>query len=215
MRLFHVRLDGVGQQIPRALLGHHHGGRDRTDDCRDVIVRFRHNWTGGHVQTGAAFRSLGASDRLTTTDTTFGIAGTATAALPVGGDLVTLGVIGGPGAAHYISTISGIGLDASIDVIDREIEAVTSYGAHAGYKHHWTDRMRTTVAYGFNSVEDNEFLPSSAVESNHVFTINFIRKFGSAATTGIEYDWGDNRLMNGEDGWAQRVQFSIKYDLTK
>jgi hypothetical protein len=182
----------------------------------DIIVRFRDNWEGGHVQAGVALRSLGASNRTTTTDTAFGIVGSVTFADAVfGSDLVTAGVVGGRGAAHYISTISGLGLDAAINVAAREIEPVNSIGAHVGYKHNWTDKLRSTVTYGFNDVEDNEFLPLSSVHSNQVAEINLIFKFAPAATAGVEYIWGDNELLNGEDGWAQRIQVALKYDLTK
>jgi hypothetical protein len=83
------------------------------------------------------------------------------------------------------------------------------------YKHNWTDRVRSTLSYGFDNVEDNGFLPPDAVESNHVMSANLMVKFYRAATLGIEYMWGDNRLQNGDDGWAQRIQFGLKYDLTK
>ena len=182
----------------------------------DVIMRFRDNWEGGHVQAGVAFRSMGASNRTDTTDTAFGIVGSATGAFTVfGGDTLAAGLIGGPGAAHYISTIGGLGLDAAINVVEREIEPVSSFGAYATYKHNWTDRLRSSLNYGFNDVENHEFLPLSAVESNHVASINVIFKFVPSATVGGEYMWGDNQHMNGEDGWAHRIQFSLKYDLTK
>jgi hypothetical protein len=64
-------------------------------------------------------------------------------------------------------------------------------------------------------VEDNEFLPLTSVQSNQVAEINLIYKFAPAATAGIEYIWGDNQLLNGEDGWAHRIQVALKYDLTK
>ena len=47
------------------------------------------------------------------------------------------------------------------------------------------------------------------------FSINLILKFLRSATAGVEYLWGDNNLQNGDDGWGQRLQFSLKYDLTK
>ena len=71
------------------------------------------------------------------------------------------------------------------------------------------------LSYGFDDVEDNVFLPLVAIQSNHVVSINLIFKFLRSATVGVEYLWGDNQLQNGEDGWAQRIQFSLKYDLTK
>ena len=182
----------------------------------DVIARFRQNWEDGHVQAGVAFRSLGASDRTTTTDTAFGIVGIATTSFNVfGNDLITAGITGGRGAAHYISNISGLGLDAAINVPERQLEPLNSIGAYAAYKHFWTDQLRSTASYGFDDVEDNVFLPLVAIQSNHVFSINLILKFLRSATAGVEYLWGDNNLQNGDDGWAQRIQFSLKYDLTK
>jgi len=182
----------------------------------DVIVRFRHYWGGGHIQPGVAFRSLGASDRTTTTDTAFGIVGLAAAGFTVfGSDFVGGGIVGGRGAAHYISNIQGLGLDAAINVPEREIEPLNSFGAYATYKHNWTDRLRSSANYGFDDVEDNALLPLSSIANNQVFSVNLIFKFVPAATAGVEYMWGDNQLQSGEDGWAQRLQIALKYDLTK
>jgi hypothetical protein len=182
----------------------------------DVIVRFRRDWKGGHIQAGGVFRSMGASNLETTTDTAPGIVGSATVGWTVlGTDLITAGIVGGQGAAHYISTISGLGLDATINTVDRELDPVSAIGAYAAYKHNWTDRLRSSVSYGFDNVEDNEFLPPDAVESNHAASINLIFRIARAATVGVEYMWGDNHLFNGDDGWAQRLQFGLKYDLTK
>ena len=112
----------------------------------DVIARFRQNWEDGHVQAGVAFRSLGASNRTTTTDTAFGIVGIATTSFNVfGNDLITAGITGGRGAAHYISNISGLGLDAAINVDERQLEPLNSIGAYAAYKHFWSDRLRSTA----------------------------------------------------------------------
>lgn len=191
-------------------------GVTRVTRYPDVIVRFRRDWKGSHIQTGGAFRSMGASDLETTTDTAFGIVGSATVGWTVvGSDLLTAGIVGGQGAAHYISTISGLGLDAAINEVDRELDPVSAIGAYAAYKHNWTDRLRSTLSYGFNNVEDNGFLPPTAVESNHVASVNLILKIFRVATLGLEYMWGDNHLLSGDDGWAQRIQLGLKYDLTK
>ncbi len=40
-------------------------------------------------------------------------------------------------------------------------------------------------------------------------------RFQRAATLGVEYMWGDNQLLNRDEGWAHRIQFGLKYDLTK
>ena len=182
----------------------------------DVVVRFRRDWKGTHIQTGGVIRSMGASNLATTTDTAPGIAGSVNIGWTVlGSDLITAGVIGGQGAAHYISTISGLGLDAAINTVDGELDPVNAVGAYAAYKHNWTARVRSTLSYGFDNVEDNGFLPPAAVESNHVLSANVIVKFFQAASLGVEYMWGDNRLQNGDDGWAQRIQFGLKYDLAK
>lgn len=191
-------------------------GVTRVTRWPDVIARFRRDWKGAHVQLGGVFRSMGASDLETTTDTAFGIAGSATVGWTVvGSDLLTAGIVGGQGAAHYISTISGLGLDAAINEVDRELDPVSAIGAYAAYKHLWSDRWRSTLSYGFNNVEDNQFLPDTAIESNHVASANLILKFARAATVGLEYIWGDNHLMGGDDGWAQRLQLGLKYDFTK
>ena len=49
----------------------------------------------------------------------------------------------------------------------------------------------------------------------YVTSFNVIVKFTRAATLGVEYMWGDNHVLSGDKGWAQRLQFGLKYDLTK
>lgn len=182
----------------------------------DVITRFRHEFGRGHIQAGAAFRSIGASDQQTATDTAFGLVGNVLGRLGVfRRDSVVFDVAGGPGAAHYIDNLSGLGLDAAINTAGRQLEAVTSVGAYAAYQHHWTKTVRSTFSYGFDNVENSIYLPPTAIRRNHYVSGNVVLQMFKSTILGLEYLYGRNELQSGQDGWADRIQLSIKYDLTK
>jgi len=182
----------------------------------DVMARFRHEFGRGHIQLSTAFRSIGASDQKTTTATAFGMVGNFLGSVGVlGEDRLVWGVIGGPGAAHYIDNLTGLGLDAAVDVTGRELEAVTSVSAYAGYQHHWTHALRSTVSYGYDEIESNGHLSSTAIRRNHYVLGNLIMQVTKSSIVGLEYLHGRNERQDGQEAWADRFQFSLKYDLTK
>jgi hypothetical protein len=182
----------------------------------DVMTRFHKEFGRGHIQVGMAFRSIGASDQKTTTDSTPGFVGNALGSLGLfKKDSFVFGVTAGPGAAHYIDNLSGLGLDAAVNTAARQLEAVTSFGAYAPYKHQWTNTVRSTVSYGYDDVENNIYLPATAIRRNHYVSGNVVLQMFKSTIVGLEYLYGRNERQDGQDGWADRIQLSIKYDLTK
>jgi hypothetical protein len=181
----------------------------------DEVVRYRHDGERGHLQLGAVFHQIdGASNTLNASRSVFGVGGMATGGLKItGNDNLVFGTIYGQGMAHYISNVSGLGLDAAPNNARNDLEALPSLGAYAAFQHKWAKSLRSSATYGLNRVSNTESQDSSAFRQAYYLSGNLIWRPFLAAELGVEYLYGDNYLRSREDASASRIQFSLKYDL--
>jgi hypothetical protein len=114
-------------------------------------------------------------------------------------------VVYGPGASRFRGGFSA-GLDANGD-----IQAITSVGATAGLQHFWNDNFSSLFVYNQGSNDTTEGEPISNIYSANYMAVNLIWHFVDNAFVGVEYLRGTREDISGEDGTANRLQFSVKY----
>jgi hypothetical protein len=181
----------------------------------DEIIRFRHEGALGHVQLGAVFRQIGgASNTADASRSVFGVGGMVTGGIRVGGmDTIVFGGNYGKGMAHYVSNVSGLGLDAALNSARNDLEALPSLGAYGEYQHRWAKTLRSSWTYGLNRISNTEAEDNSAFRQSYYVSGNLIWRPFPAAEMGIEYLHGRHYLRDRDNASANRIQFSIKYDL--
>jgi len=181
----------------------------------DEIIRYRHEDGWGHLQLGTVFRQIGgASNTANASRSVFGMGGMLTGGLKVAGtDSLVFGVNYGNGMAHYVSNISGLGLDAALNSARNDLEALPSLGAYGGYQHRWAKTLRSSLTYGLNRVSNTEAEDNSAFRQAYYVSGNLIWRPFLAAEMGVEYLHGRHFQRDGDNGSANRIQLSIKYDL--
>ncbi|HEY3404983.1 MAG TPA: DcaP family trimeric outer membrane transporter [Ohtaekwangia sp.] len=114
-------------------------------------------------------------------------------------------VVYGPGVGRYRG-----GLSAAIDE-DGELEALVETGFTIGLEHHWNSAFSSLFVYNQGRVDNTVGQPGTAIEGTDYVAANLLWHFTQNAFTGVEYLWGLREDANGEDGTANRLQFSVKY----
>jgi hypothetical protein len=124
-----------------------------------------------------------------------------------GEDNVFLQATYGDGVGRYRG-----GSTAAADA-DGDIEAITTLGLMGGYEHHWSDEYRSTLSYSWGTGDLPDGSPTDTTEEVTYLAANFIWQFADRAWTGIEYLYGSRDTFDGEDGDANRIQISVRFDL--
>ena len=114
-------------------------------------------------------------------------------------------VVYGPGVGRFRGGLSA-GLDAN-----GELEPITDMGATAGYQHFWNDRFSSLIVYNQGSMDDTAGQPVNEISRVNYMAVNLLWHFTEGAFVGVEYLNGTREDISGEDGMANRIQFSIKY----
>jgi hypothetical protein len=119
----------------------------------------------------------------------------------------------GFGINRYIQDVNGLGLDAAAGPggLFRLIQATGWFGA---YEHWWTEKWSTTLVYG----ETRSFLPASldlppnTYKAAQYSAVNLVWVPLPNLMTGIEYLWGSRTNLDGQAGFARRIQVAVQYN---
>lgn len=115
----------------------------------------------------------------------------------------------GPGVGRYRSGLSA-GLDA-----DGNLEALMEGGFTFGYQHQWVEKLTSLVVYNHGVVNNTDGQPGSDINITNYVAANLIWHFLPNAFIGAEYLHGTRTDNSGDDGAANRLQFSAKYIFNK
>jgi hypothetical protein len=120
----------------------------------------------------------------------------------------------GSGYANFLQDISGFGLDAAFNA-NTDLKAIDAGGWGLGYTHGWSDNVSSSASYGYLRIDPDEdmLIDPSLPKSTRFASLNLAWQFSERAMLGAEYLWGKNTDLNDNDGEAQRVQVTLRYDL--
>ena len=94
-----------------------------------------------------------------------------------------------------------------------DLEAVTLLGILASYEHHWSQQYRSTLAYSWGEGDLPSGAPATASEELQYLAANVIRQISDRYWVGLEYLYGSNDTLDGEDGDAHRLQLALRFDI--
>jgi hypothetical protein len=121
--------------------------------------------------------------------------------------------------AHVQSTYGdGVGRyrgDLTAAPADGDLEAITVFGHLVGHEHHGSDAYRSTLSYSraegdipdVASADTNEQIDYLALD------LIWIWQFADRVRTGIESLHGSRETVDDNDGEANRIQISMRFDL--
>lgn len=189
-----------------------HGGGARIDAddsvIPDLIVRYNHKDSWGHMSVSGIVRQLKVdSAGVDATDTGYGIA--VGSKINVGSDDIKMMVVYGSGLGRYIGT--NVVNAAAVDALG-DLDTITTTSALFAYRHHWSDKWRSTLSYSMlradNDVINGGTGVSKAVDSIH---LNLIYEPTKSMTFGVELINAVREIESGHEGDMNRLQFSAKY----
>jgi len=174
----------------------------------DINARVRLENERGHVQLGlwggmTKFQpDAGASDNVEL----WGV-NLATKERTWGDDYAILQLTYGDGVGRYRG-----GVTAAPDS-DGNLEAVRMSAWMGAYMHSWSPKYRSTVTYSAGRGDLPGGAPADANEAVTYLATNLIWQYCDRAWVGIEYLHGTLDEFDGDDGAADRVQLSWRFDL--
>lgn len=171
----------------------------------DVTARWTTKGNWGHFSISGIARQL-----RTENDSTEGFALSVAGSFNFGdSDLLQYTVSGGPGLGRYI----GFGLppDAYYEP-DGNLKAVDTYAGFIAYRHDYTERLRSTLAYSEAYMkEDADAVTALATKRTQSWRVNLIYSPFNRLDLGAELSWGQRQLLDNESGDIKRLQTTVKY----
>jgi hypothetical protein len=178
----------------------------------DFPAFVRYQAKRGHFQLAGMLRRIrfdGGQGVEDVTSTGFGV--NATFALKTIGHDELLGMfVTGEGVARYIESLGGQNVDAVLSP-DGELTTLRSRAFTIGYTRHWTKELKSGIAYSSSDVKSDPAQSGSAIDGTDDFRVNLIFSPYALVDVGSELLWGRRENVDGSEGEAWRVQFSVIY----
>lgn len=127
-----------------------------------------------------------------------------------GKDQINYQINGGDGMGRYL--LQGAGTGANFNAATGVLDTKKAYGAYIGYRHWWTDNLRTNLVYGFDHLTNDVAITGTQVtKSDHDYHVNLIWSPYERTNFGAEYIYGSREIVDGTRGYESRVQLSAQY----
>lgn len=183
----------------------------------DGTATFRDDFDRGHLQISSLFRSVGAFLPNGLRDSVFGwgvnVAGSAKI---VGKDNFVFQGAYGNGIERYFNDTSGEGEDAAPkSAQDPHLKALPVVATYGAYQHFWTERVRSSIIYGYIQIDNTVFQANSVFHQSNYSAANLIWNPRGSFNVGAEFLYGWQVLKNGQTGNAPRLMLSAKYNFVK
>jgi hypothetical protein len=98
---------------------------------------------------------------------------------------------------------------------DGTIELQKSYGAHLGYRHFWTQNLRSTLAYAYAATHNSGKIQSNLQNANKSASSLQANLFWTPfanALTGLEYSHGTREVQNADSGKIDLALLVFRYE---
>ena len=177
----------------------------------DFVARYNFKTEGGAKFTVAGLaRQLNIDQGdLDTQEMGYGVS--FTGVIPVGSDDIKLSATLGEGMGRYMALNYA---NAGVLNDKGDIEAISSYGGFASYRHWWNDKWRSSFTVsGFKADNDVALTGGEVNEESYSGYVNLLYSPVKPLTVGVEYMYAENTKQNGDKGELNRVIFSVKYAL--
>ncbi|NJD32154.1 MAG: hypothetical protein FIB04_09735 [Gammaproteobacteria bacterium] len=101
--------------------------------------------------------------------------------------------------------------DAVIDE-NRHLQSIDGFAGYVAYRHVWTDKIRSSLFYAFETYNNDEKWTGTAVnKKSESWTFNTFYSPIPKLDIGAEYRWAKREIESGDDGSLTRLQLTSKY----
>ena len=115
----------------------------------------------------------------------------------------------GKGFSTYLEGV-GSGLDAAVDASGNvDVLPITIWTI--GYEHWWARSWTSTFSYGQMDISGSGALPGTSPIGTRSVMGNLMWLPMPNMWVGMEFQWGERKDVNGQNGEAQRIMWGIHY----
>lgn len=185
-------------------------GRVVTDDAAvpDLVARYTFDLSSSQVVIAAVARQLTYKDQATDVDETetgFGIS--ASAKFKFGRNDLRMMITSGEGLGRYL----GLNTANDAELVNGQLEAISSSAGFISYRHLWSDQWRSNFTYSAFSADYDAPLSQTSTKSTNSVHVNLLYSPTQRITLGGEVIRASRKLVSGDSGNMNRLQFSAKY----
>ena len=173
----------------------------------DIIARYNGK-SGKHAWTLAAMgREIGVDDGpINESEFGYALNFSGKYVLENGDDLKYSFSHGNLGRYIALNAFRDGGIDATGD-----LDLTTVTGGYVAYRHHWSDKLRSTIQYALSTADLADGLSSANTEKVDNFNLNLMYSPTDRLTFGGAYIKASRELENGDDGDLDRFQLTAKF----
>lgn len=166
----------------------------------------------GHVQLATILRDLGVRGPITGDQNALGWGLNLSGGFDTyGRDTMQLQLTYGEGIFRFMND-DFQNLDAAFDA-SGDLEPLATFGAMFGYTHHWSEELRSTMSYGFLTVDNAASQTGDAYHETHYGSLNLVWQLRKRLSVGFEALYGRKETADGSDGDAFRSQLGLAYSI--
>jgi hypothetical protein len=174
----------------------------------DLVSRFRYETPRWHLQGAGLVRWIGFREASGARDDAVGWGFDFTGSCRLREiDRVLFQVAFGDGYESYRQ-----GTDGAVDA-NGEIDLNSVLAWVVGYEVDWTDRLSSTLVFSRVEGTTASFQPPNRAEALDYLAANLVFTPSPRLSYGIEYLYGSRTDKDFSQGLANRLQFSVRYDL--
>jgi hypothetical protein len=183
----------------------------------DSSIKFRQEYTSGHIQLSGLFRDVGAYLPDGKNGSVFGWGVNLTGAQKLfGKDTFVYQGAYGAGMERYVNDTSGLGIDAQpANAADPHLRAVPLTAIYGAYQHYWTKGVRSSAVYGFAQTQNTNLEPGTDYHQSNYSAANVIWNPIGSLNIGTEILYGWLVEKNRASADDTRFIFSAKYSFIK
>jgi hypothetical protein len=122
-------------------------------------------------------------------------------------DKIIYQIVHGPGVDRFRGGLS-TGLDSN-----ENLKALTGTGITVGLQHSWSSAFTSSLVFNQGKNNSTSEIPDNNIRHTRYTAANFLWHFTNSGFVGVEYLWGSRENISGDDGTANRIQFSVKYGI--
>ncbi|MEM6708697.1 MAG: DcaP family trimeric outer membrane transporter [Pseudomonadota bacterium] len=115
----------------------------------------------------------------------------------------------GTGIGRYIGLNAIAG--AAVNPADGDIEAIDSTGGLIAWRHLFRNGARLTLGYSGLFADYDDIVTAAVTDSVQSFNVTVLWNTAPKVTLGVEAQYGQRELTNGDNGTITRFTFSTKY----
>ena len=191
-----------------------------TSKFPDLIGFYRYENNHGHIHAATLFRNVGGIVpneeifNLGRHTGGFGESLSGVWGLPFKKDSVQFQLVFGKGISNYYNDNFGLGTDVGFNAEGHLVATPTGSGQF-GFTHNWTDKLRTSLSYGYLRIDNPAADPGTTYHVSNYATVNLIYQPTVRYLFGAEYIYGSLERKDDFKWIAPRIQASVMYYINK